>query len=120
MTKHVNVDGDGFYAIQDGRGFASVYRKDIPGAGSRWFPTRDAAQAACDEWNEAHRPKCELCATKADLGGNAHNSDWVVVRDDHPMFSELVSMDRYRRQVRDIESPELYGDSDAYDFEGPC
>lgn len=62
----------------------------------------------------------ELCATKCDVGGNAHNSDWVVIREDHPMFAELASMGRYKNQVRDVQHPELYEDSTAYDFEGPC
>lgn len=62
----------------------------------------------------------ELCATKCDVGGNAYNSDWVVVREDHPMFAELANWTRYRNQVRDVQHPELYGDSTAYDFDGPC
>jgi len=43
---------DGFYAIQDGSGVARVYSFDIPGAGGKWFPTREEAQRACDEWND--------------------------------------------------------------------
>ena len=61
----------------------------------------------------------EICATKCDIGGNPHNSDWVMIREDDHQFAALAAMDRYRDQVREVEHPELYGDATAYDFDGP-
>lgn len=78
-----------------------------------------AAQGRHDHENLRNGTR-EVCATKSDVGGNAHNSDWVVIREDDAMFAELVAMDRYKNQVRDVRHPELYGDSTRYDFEGPC
>jgi hypothetical protein len=55
----IENDGNGYYAIIGASNRASVYSRDIPGAGGKWFPTRAAAQAACDEWNAAHSDETE-------------------------------------------------------------
>jgi len=59
----------------------------------------------------------EICVTKADAGYNQHNTDWIVIREDDSRFSELAAA--RPGQVRFVENAELYGDSTAYDFQGP-
>jgi hypothetical protein len=58
MSEKIENNGNGYYAIQDGAGYARVYGIDIPGAGGKWFSTRDDAQRACDEWNR-RREVCD-------------------------------------------------------------
>ena len=49
--------------------------------------------------------------------GNPLNTSWVVIRDDHPSFARLAAANP--DAVRDVEDARAYGNSDAYDYNGP-